>query len=133
MLFLAFHSVFKHRYKHCISEFFKNIWSHGIIMSICVFVFSQISSLPYDERPLPALRKRSSDQPDSELDEMLPMTDTTTPRSPGASGQPEPLPEKAQREASLPIDIYGDSLVRHPRFTASIWLILSEYLQTRSK
>uniref|UniRef100_A0A673GRU5 Centrosomal protein of 104 kDa n=1 Tax=Sinocyclocheilus rhinocerous TaxID=307959 RepID=A0A673GRU5_9TELE len=70
-----------------------------------------ISSLAYDERPLPALRKRSSDQPVSELDEMPPMTDTTTPRSPGASGQPEPLTEKAQREASLPIDIYGDSLV----------------------
>uniref|UniRef100_A0A8C1YA12 Centrosomal protein of 104 kDa n=1 Tax=Cyprinus carpio TaxID=7962 RepID=A0A8C1YA12_CYPCA len=70
-----------------------------------------ISSLPYDERPLPALRKRSSDQPISELDEIPPMTDTATPRSPGASGKPEPLTEKAQREASLPIDIYGDSLV----------------------
>uniref|UniRef100_A0A8C1MIQ3 Centrosomal protein of 104 kDa n=1 Tax=Cyprinus carpio TaxID=7962 RepID=A0A8C1MIQ3_CYPCA len=70
-----------------------------------------ISSLPYDERPLPALRKRSSDQPISELDEIPPMTDTATPRSPGASGKPEPLTEKAQREASLPIDIYGDNLV----------------------
>uniref|UniRef100_A0A671LA52 Centrosomal protein of 104 kDa n=1 Tax=Sinocyclocheilus anshuiensis TaxID=1608454 RepID=A0A671LA52_9TELE len=82
-----------------------------ISQSWYVCVFSQISSLAYDERPLPALRKRSSDQPVSELDEMPPMTDTTTPRSPGASGQPEPLTEKAQREASLPIDIYGDSLV----------------------
>uniref|UniRef100_A0A671L7Q1 Centrosomal protein of 104 kDa n=1 Tax=Sinocyclocheilus anshuiensis TaxID=1608454 RepID=A0A671L7Q1_9TELE len=81
------------------------------VSSWYVCVFSQISSLAYDERPLPALRKRSSDQPVSELDEMPPMTDTTTPRSPGASGQPEPLTEKAQREASLPIDIYGDSLV----------------------
>uniref|UniRef100_A0A673MP65 Centrosomal protein of 104 kDa n=1 Tax=Sinocyclocheilus rhinocerous TaxID=307959 RepID=A0A673MP65_9TELE len=70
-----------------------------------------ISSLPYDERPLPALRKRSSDQPVSELDEMPPLTDTATPCSPGAAGQPEPLTEKAQREASLPIDICGDSLV----------------------
>ncbi len=86
-------------------------------MCVCVCVFSQISSLHYDERPLPALRKRSSDQPISELDEMPPMTETTTSRSPGASGQPEPLTEKAQREASLPIDIYGDSLVRHPTFT----------------
>ncbi|XP_016350606.1 centrosomal protein of 104 kDa-like isoform X2 [Sinocyclocheilus anshuiensis] len=70
-----------------------------------------ISSLPYDERPLPALRKRSSDQPVSELDEMPPLTDTATPCSPGAAGKPEPLTEKAQREASLPIDICGDSLV----------------------
>ncbi|XP_016086803.1 centrosomal protein of 104 kDa-like [Sinocyclocheilus grahami] len=70
-----------------------------------------ISSLPYDERPLPALRKRSSDQPVSELDEMPPLTDTATPCSSGAAGQPEPLTEKAQREASLPIDICGDSLV----------------------
>uniref|UniRef100_A0A9J7YYC2 Centrosomal protein of 104 kDa n=1 Tax=Cyprinus carpio carpio TaxID=630221 RepID=A0A9J7YYC2_CYPCA len=85
-----------------------NCFFHSIIF---VCVFSQISSLPYDERPLPALRKRSSDQPISELDEIPPMTDTATPRSPGASGKPEPLTEKAQREASLPIDIYGDSLV----------------------
>uniref|UniRef100_A0A8C1Y8N8 Centrosomal protein of 104 kDa n=1 Tax=Cyprinus carpio TaxID=7962 RepID=A0A8C1Y8N8_CYPCA len=79
--------------------------------SISVHIYTHISSLPYDERPLPALRKRSSDQPISELDEIPPMTDTATPRSPGASGKPEPLTEKAQREASLPIDIYGDSLV----------------------
>ncbi|XP_052460383.1 centrosomal protein of 104 kDa isoform X1 [Carassius gibelio] len=75
------------------------------------FPKTDISSLPYDERPLPALRKRSSGQPVSELDEMPPLTDTTTPSSLGATGQPEPLTEKAQREASLPIDIYGDSLV----------------------
>ncbi|RXN34496.1 centrosomal protein of 104 kDa-like [Labeo rohita] len=72
---------------------------------------SQISSLPYDERPLPALRKRSGDQPINELEEMPTLTDTATPRSPGALGQPEPLTEKAQREASLPIDVFGDSLV----------------------
>ncbi|KAK7135936.1 hypothetical protein R3I94_014565 [Phoxinus phoxinus] len=70
-----------------------------------------ISSLPYDERPLPAFRKRLSDQPVSELDEMPPLTDTSSPRSPESSGQPEPLTEKAQREASLPIEIYGDCLV----------------------
>lgn len=57
---------------------------------------------------------------------MPPMTETTTPRSPGASGQPEPLTEKAQREASLPIDIYGDSLVRHPTFTVG-WFYQSIY------
>uniref|UniRef100_A0A671K1X7 Centrosomal protein of 104 kDa n=1 Tax=Sinocyclocheilus anshuiensis TaxID=1608454 RepID=A0A671K1X7_9TELE len=76
-----------------------------------IHIYTTISSLPYDERPLPALRKRSSDQPVSELDEMPPLTDTATPCSPGAAGKPEPLTEKAQREASLPIDICGDSLV----------------------
>ncbi|XP_051525532.1 centrosomal protein of 104 kDa-like isoform X3 [Myxocyprinus asiaticus] len=70
-----------------------------------------ISSLPYDERPLPALRKRSSEPPVSQLDEMHPLTESTTSRSPGVTGHPEPLTEKAQREASLPIEIYGDSLV----------------------
>jgi len=77
-----------------------------------VRVFSQISSLPYDERPLPVFRKRLSDQPVKELDKMPPLTDTSSPRSPESSGQPEPLTEKAQREASLPIEIYGDCLVR---------------------
>nr|XP_055024570.1 centrosomal protein of 104 kDa [Misgurnus anguillicaudatus] len=70
-----------------------------------------ISSLPYDERPLPALRNRSSDQPASQVDEIPPLTVSSTQRSPGVPGQPEPLSENAQREASLPIEIYGDSLV----------------------
>ncbi|XP_051950699.1 centrosomal protein of 104 kDa isoform X2 [Xyrauchen texanus] len=70
-----------------------------------------ISSLPYDERPLPSFRKRSSEPPVSQVDEIPPLTDSTTPHSPGVTGQPEPLTEKAQREASLPIEIYGDSLV----------------------
>nr|XP_005167010.1 centrosomal protein of 104 kDa isoform X1 [Danio rerio] len=70
-----------------------------------------INSLPYDERPLPTLRNRLSDQSVSELDEILPLADTASPRSPRASGQPEELTEKAQREASLPIEIYGESLV----------------------
>lgn len=100
-----------------------------------VRVFSQISSLPYDERPLPAYRKRLSDQPVSEL-EMPPLTDTSSTRSPESSGQPEPLTEKAQREASLPIEIYGDCLVRRTTFTASNWLILYVFfffLQNRAK
>lgn len=82
-------------------------------------VFSQINSLPYDERPLPTLRNRLSDQSLSELDEMPSLADTASPRSPQASGQPEELTEKAQREASLPIEIYGESLVRHTIFTSS--------------
>lgn len=71
-----------------------------------------MSAVPYDERPLPALRNRSSDQLVGQLEEITPLTVASTPRSPGVPGQPEALSENAQREASLPIEIYGDSLVR---------------------
>ncbi|TRY82322.1 hypothetical protein DNTS_000055, partial [Danionella cerebrum] len=66
---------------------------------------TDISSLPYDERPLPVLRTRFSDQSVSELHNIAPLVDT------GASGHPGTLTEKVQREAILPIEIYGDSLV----------------------
>uniref|UniRef100_W5LKK4 Centrosomal protein 104 n=1 Tax=Astyanax mexicanus TaxID=7994 RepID=W5LKK4_ASTMX len=61
--------------------------------------------LSYDERPLPALRRRSGDQTQPEL------SPTLSPQSPRASGEPEPLSEKTQREASLPLEIYGDAVV----------------------
>ncbi|XP_056585598.1 centrosomal protein of 104 kDa [Triplophysa dalaica] len=72
---------------------------------------SDMSSAPYDERPLPALKNRSNDQLVGQLEEMPPLTVSSTPRSPGVPGQPEALSENAQREASLPIEIYGDILV----------------------
>lgn len=87
--------------------------------SVCYV--SQMSSAPYDERPLPALKNRSSDQLVGQLEEMPPLTVSSTPRSPGVPGQPEALSENAQREASLPIEIYGDSLVRHS--IGSYWLV----------
>ncbi|XP_034162529.1 centrosomal protein of 104 kDa isoform X2 [Pangasianodon hypophthalmus] len=70
-----------------------------------------VSSMPYDERPLPALRKRSESQPQPQAEQMLAPLDPSSPRSPGVTGEPEPLSEKAQREAVLPIEVYGDSLV----------------------
>uniref|UniRef100_A0A8C8GB85 Centrosomal protein of 104 kDa n=1 Tax=Oncorhynchus tshawytscha TaxID=74940 RepID=A0A8C8GB85_ONCTS len=36
---------------------------------------------------------------------------TIIPCSPGVTGEPEPLTESAQREASFPIEVYGDGLV----------------------
>uniref|UniRef100_A0AAR2KEX6 Centrosomal protein of 104 kDa n=1 Tax=Pygocentrus nattereri TaxID=42514 RepID=A0AAR2KEX6_PYGNA len=74
-----------------------------------LYIFPQVLSMPYDERPLPALRKRSGEQPQHE--HLAALLDSSDPRSPRATGEPEPLTEKAQREASLPIEVYGDSLV----------------------
>lgn len=76
-------------------------------------VFPQVTSMPYDERPLPALRKRSGEQLQPQLNHLPGPVDPSTPRSPGGTGEPEPLSEKAQREASVPIEVYGDSLVRN--------------------
>ncbi|XP_032375855.1 centrosomal protein of 104 kDa isoform X4 [Etheostoma spectabile] len=72
------------------------------------------TSVHYDERPLPALQGKEwpveatlspaeqlSHQPDAQR----------TPHSPEISGEPEPLTEKAQREAGLPIEVFGESLV----------------------
>ncbi|KAK3540279.1 hypothetical protein QTP70_029621 [Hemibagrus guttatus] len=70
-----------------------------------------VSSLPYDERPLPALRKKSDNQTQPHAEQTLAPLDSGSPCSPGVTGEPEPLSEKAQREAALPIEVYGDSLV----------------------
>ncbi|KAM9350454.1 centrosomal protein of 104 kDa [Symphorus nematophorus] len=73
-----------------------------------------VTSVPYDERPLPALQRK--DQPveviQSPAEQHSPQPDAQkTPRSPELCGEPEPLTEKAQREAGLPIEVYGESLV----------------------
>ncbi|KAI1892582.1 hypothetical protein AGOR_G00135060 [Albula goreensis] len=71
----------------------------------------KVSSLPYDERPLPALRKQQhlGEQPEVQPEE--PPDSISTPYSSVVTGEPEPLTEKAMREASLPIEVYGDGLV----------------------
>ncbi|XP_053777119.1 centrosomal protein of 104 kDa isoform X2 [Desmodus rotundus] len=64
--------------------------------------------LPYDERPLPSVRKLSGtaavelDKSDVDASEV--------PRG-AALGEPEPLTEKALREASSAIDVLGETLV----------------------
>uniref|UniRef100_A0A4W6G9A2 Centrosomal protein of 104 kDa n=1 Tax=Lates calcarifer TaxID=8187 RepID=A0A4W6G9A2_LATCA len=78
-------------------------------------VSSTLSSVvPYDERPLPALQRK--DQPveviQSPAEQHSPKTEIQrSPPSPEMSGEPEPLTEKAQREAGLPIEVYGENLV----------------------
>ncbi|XP_038864112.1 centrosomal protein of 104 kDa [Salvelinus namaycush] len=72
-----------------------------------------VTALPYDERPLPALQ-RKGEMPQSHPEESsLPPSPLATiiPCSHGVTGEPEPLTESAQREASFPIEVYGDGLV----------------------
>ncbi|XP_067328917.1 centrosomal protein of 104 kDa isoform X1 [Anolis sagrei] len=70
-----------------------------------------VDFLPYDERPLPAIRKQQQEDvfayPDPETAEEDP---GDTPRS-GVVGEPEPLTEKALREASAAIEVFGEGLV----------------------
>ncbi|XP_037628154.1 centrosomal protein of 104 kDa isoform X2 [Sebastes umbrosus] len=73
-----------------------------------------VTSVPYDEKPLPTLQRK--DRPveaiPSPAEQHSPQPDAQqTPDSPEMSGEPEPLTEKAQREAGLPIEVYGESLV----------------------
>ncbi|XP_066126721.1 centrosomal protein of 104 kDa [Saccopteryx bilineata] len=69
---------------------------------------TQLESLPYDERPLPAMHK----QPGAVAMEPE-KSDTDVSEDPkGATvGEPEPLTEKALREASSTIDVLGESVV----------------------
>ncbi|XP_019907536.2 centrosomal protein of 104 kDa isoform X2 [Esox lucius] len=69
-----------------------------------------VTGLPYDERPLPAhQRKGVTCHPKESSLPSFPMA--TTQRSTGVTGVPEPLTERAKREASFPIEVYGDGLV----------------------
>ncbi|NWQ91036.1 CE104 protein, partial [Burhinus bistriatus] len=75
-----------------------------------VFLKENVEFLPYDERPLPAICK----QPDEAVAYLEPrMTEEVisgTPRS-GITGEPEPLTEKALREASPAMEVFGEALV----------------------
>ncbi|XP_035237128.1 centrosomal protein of 104 kDa isoform X1 [Anguilla anguilla] len=70
-----------------------------------------VSTLPYDERPLPALRKQQKLAEQPELPPEEPPDSAPSSRSVGVTGEPEPLTEKAMREASFPIAVYGEGLV----------------------
>lgn len=88
---------------------FKALNTHVVVL------YWQVTSVPYDERPLPALQRkdRPAEAIQSPAELYSPQPDTQrTPYSPEMSGEPEPLTEKAQREAGLPIEVYGESLVR---------------------
>ncbi|NXC47382.1 CE104 protein, partial [Penelope pileata] len=75
-------------------------------------VFSQenVEFLPYDERPLPAICKHSEEAITYVEPEMTERDISNTPRS-GITGEPEPLTEKALREASPAIEVFGETLV----------------------
>ncbi|KFO93218.1 Centrosomal protein of 104 kDa [Buceros rhinoceros silvestris] len=66
--------------------------------------------LPYDERPLPAACKQADEaivylEPERTEEDI-----SHTPRS-GITGEPEPLTEKALREASPAVEVFGEALV----------------------
>ncbi|XP_053136874.1 centrosomal protein of 104 kDa isoform X3 [Hemicordylus capensis] len=74
------------------------------------FTKINVEFLPYDERPLPAIRKQQEEgfaYLEPEINEEEP---ADTPRS-GITGEPEPLTEKALREASPAIEVFGEALV----------------------
>ncbi|XP_016808325.2 centrosomal protein of 104 kDa isoform X3 [Pan troglodytes] len=65
-------------------------------------------SLPYDERPLPAIRKHYGE---AVVEPEMSNADISDARRGGMLGEPEPLTEKALREASSAIDVLGETLV----------------------
>ncbi|ELK38584.1 Centrosomal protein of 104 kDa [Myotis davidii] len=64
-------------------------------------------ALPYDERPLPAIHKQPGAAVEPEKREL----DASEAPQAGAVGEPEPLTEKALREASSAIEVLGEALV----------------------
>ncbi|XP_063292640.1 centrosomal protein of 104 kDa [Pelobates fuscus] len=69
-----------------------------------------IDALPYDERPLPAQRKLKDDAFAYAEPESFEETAVDTPRT-RITGEPEPLTEKALREATFAIEVFGEALV----------------------
>nr|XP_018865866.3 centrosomal protein of 104 kDa isoform X3 [Gorilla gorilla gorilla] len=65
-------------------------------------------SLPYDERPLPAIRKHCGE---AVVEPEMSNADISDSRRGGMLGEPEPLTEKALREASSAVDVLGETLV----------------------
>ncbi|KFU95421.1 Centrosomal protein of 104 kDa [Chaetura pelagica] len=75
-----------------------------------VFSKENVEHLPFDERPLPTLCKQSHEAV-AHLEPQVTQEDMSdTPQS-GNPGEPEPLTEKALREASPAIDVFGEALV----------------------
>uniref|UniRef100_A0A672V7P5 Centrosomal protein of 104 kDa n=1 Tax=Strigops habroptila TaxID=2489341 RepID=A0A672V7P5_STRHB len=75
-----------------------------------VFPKENVQFLPYDETPLPAIRKQSDGAVAYLEPGMAEEHVGDTPRS-GITGEPEPLNEKALREASPAVEVFGEALV----------------------
>ncbi|NXC66292.1 CE104 protein, partial [Anhinga anhinga] len=73
------------------------------------FSKENVEFLPYDERPLPAICKQS-DEGIAYLEPGMTEEDIIDTPS-GIIGEPEPLSEKALREASPAIEVFGEALV----------------------
>uniref|UniRef100_A0A8C3LE45 Centrosomal protein of 104 kDa n=1 Tax=Chrysolophus pictus TaxID=9089 RepID=A0A8C3LE45_CHRPC len=69
-----------------------------------------VEFLPYDERPLPAIHKHSEETIRYLEPEKTEGDISNSPRS-GITGEPEPLSEKALREARPAIEVFGEALV----------------------
>ncbi|XP_040285257.1 centrosomal protein of 104 kDa isoform X2 [Bufo bufo] len=69
-----------------------------------------VDALPYDERPLPAQKKQNDDSFNYLESEINDDVVEDTPRS-RITGEPEPLTEKALREAGFAIEVFGEALV----------------------
>ncbi|XP_028922177.1 centrosomal protein of 104 kDa isoform X8 [Ornithorhynchus anatinus] len=69
-----------------------------------------IDALPYDERPLPTIRKQQAEA-HAYLETEVTEEDNKDPPRGGLSGEPEPLTEKALREAGDAIEMFGEALV----------------------
>ncbi|KAM6045706.1 centrosomal protein of 104 kDa isoform 2-T3 [Theristicus caerulescens] len=75
-----------------------------------VFPKENVEFLPYDERPLPVICKQFDEAIAYLEPEMTEEDISDTPGS-GITGEPEPLTEKALREASPAIEVFGEALV----------------------
>ncbi|NXG18430.1 CE104 protein, partial [Grallaria varia] len=74
------------------------------------FSKENVEFLPYDERPLPAICKQVDEAVGYLEPEVTEEDIGDTPRT-GVPGEPEPLTEKALREASPAVDVFGEALV----------------------
>lgn len=75
--------------------------------------------MPYDERPLPALERkdRPVESMRSPAEDYSPQSDVTnTLHAAHISGEPEPLPEKSQREAGPALEVFGETIVRNTEY-----------------
>ncbi|NXL03647.1 CE104 protein, partial [Mesembrinibis cayennensis] len=75
-----------------------------------VFPKENVEFLPYDERPLPVICKQFDEAVAYLEPEMTEEDISDTPRS-DITGEPERLTEKALREASPAIEVFGEALV----------------------
>lgn len=130
---VVMYTCFCNKKKKCKSCFsiFLNILFIKLLLMLC-FYWLQVNFVPYDERLLPALQRRNwpVESIQSPANDHSPKSDMQrAPHSTETNGEPEPLTEKAQREAGLPIEVYGETLVRkcHAETRTARLFVLSSF------